>query len=89
MGNAICGVSKLLPENYPPARRFLREVSTAGIDAEEYRSSTLREKKSIHVMSYNLLADQLAPPNYFTYASPAVLDFCFRGPRIMEEIASS
>ena len=89
MGNAVCGVSTLLPENYPPARRFLRQVTTAGIDDEELRSSTLREKKKIHVMSYNLLADHLTCPGYFTYASPAVLDFSFRGPRIMEEIASS
>lgn len=40
-------------------------------------------------MSYNILADQLCSPNWFTYASKQVLDFKFRGPRIIEEIASS
>ena len=40
-------------------------------------------------MSYNLLADHMALPKYFPYASPQVLDFRFRGPRLIEEIGMS
>ena len=40
-------------------------------------------------MSYNILADQLCHPEWFTYASKQVCDFKFRGHRIVEEIATS
>ena len=53
------------------------------------RSKLSRKGHQIHVMSYNLLADQMCSPDYFTYASPQVLDFNFRGPRVIEEISLS
>ena len=40
-------------------------------------------------MSYNLLADCLATPEYHPYQSSRLLEFSFRAPRIMQEIAQS
>ena len=95
-----CGACELEPANYPAPRRYMRQSFNAEIDGNgSIRNSVLDESliswktprggRHIHVMSYNLLADHLCQPDYFTYASDQVLDFKFRGPRIIEEIASS
>ena len=47
------------------------------------------QRSQIHIMSYNLLASRLCSNQIFPYASDQVCDFKFRGPRIIEEIASS
>ena len=43
----------------------------------------------IHVMSYNVLADQLATPDFHPLQTSQELDFAFRAPRIIEEIRQS
>ena len=49
-----------------------------------------RMQTEIHVMSYNVLADCLAKPeNGHEFQGPHILDFSFRGPRIIEEIRES
>ena len=40
-------------------------------------------------MSYNILADRLASTSKFSHTIKEVLDFNFRGPRIIEEIKQS
>ena len=40
-------------------------------------------------MSYNVLADRLASLSKFSHTTNDVLDFDFRGPRIIEEIKQS
>ena len=46
-------------------------------------------ERRLHVMSYNVLADRLASLDKFSHTTKAVLDFAFRGPRIIEEIKQS
>ena len=46
-------------------------------------------KSSIHVMSYNVLADQLATLDYHPGQTKEMLDFSFRSTRIIEEIRQS
>ena len=62
MGNVCC--STLIPENYPPERRNMRHPTN--VEADVLNSSPRRStvKKTIHVMSYNILADYLATPDY-------------------------
>ena len=43
----------------------------------------------LHVMSYNVLADRLASLRKFRHTTAPILDFDFRGPRIIEEIKNS
>ena len=87
MGQGLCS-SKLTPENYPPTRRFMRQAISTGIEdgSQDLVSSSRMKSLDIHVMSYNVLADQLALTSYHTHASSSLLDFSFRGPRIVEEI---
>jgi mRNA deadenylase 3'-5' endonuclease subunit Ccr4 len=40
-------------------------------------------------MSYNILADRLALPNYFPHTTRSRLSFEFRGPRVIAEIRQS
>ena len=83
MGNVCC--STLIPENYPPSRRNMRNptnVEESGLQDSSPRRSTV--KKQIHVMSYNILCDYLATPEYGHNVQTAdVLSFSFRGPRII------
>ena len=68
MGMTMCS-SELLPENYPPTRRFLRKPYDQDVDHFDQLTSTMRAsiiRNMVHVMSYNLLADELATPDYHT-----------------------
>ena len=91
MGLQMCS-GELKPENYPIERRNLRkpfdyDEEGLGLSSSASRASMI--KNMVHVMSYNLLADQLATPDYHTSQAKEVLDFQFRGPRIIEEIGTS
>ena len=82
---AICAPSVLLPENYPPPRRFMNATQNMNFPFNRSQGKTDR---SIHVMSYNILADQLCHHNSAQFnTSAAICDFNFRGPRIIEEIS--
>lgn len=61
---SICG-GALLSENYPPPQRFLRQVFDVDIDDESVSSRAM----TLKVMSYNVLADQLASTTYHSHAS--------------------
>ena len=54
--------SELHPENYPPVGRMMREPFDTDFEETNLRASLL--KNFIHVMSYNVLADQLATTNF-------------------------
>ena len=43
----------------------------------------------LHVMSYNVLADRLASLRKFRHTTAPILNFDFRGPRIIDEIKQS
>ena len=77
MGSA-CSTS-LSPDNYPPVQRYLGHAKN--IDPSLVHK--VDPSKTIHVMSYNVLADGLAKPDWFTYATEKELDFNFRAPRIL------
>ena len=89
MGNSFsCGCGSLEASNYPAPHRNLRNATCLDIDETANMLRSSRDQKLIRVMSYNVLADCVANP--ITYCtSQQVIDFEFRGPRIIEEIANS
>lgn len=89
MGATLCGnCSTLEAADYPVPTRYLRDATCVEIDEKGNTMRSSRANKLIHVMSYNVLADNLAKPEWFG-CSPQILDFEFRGPRVIDEIASS
>ena len=83
MGN-FCS-SSLSPENYPPIPRYMRLAK----NVDPTIIPKVDPNNIIHVMSYNVLADGLARTDWFTYANEKELDFNFRAPRVLQEIANS
>lgn len=82
------------PVNYPPVQRFMREpinnspVAVLHTDVSDLTALNACQSE-IHVMSYNLLTSFYATQKSHSHASQEILDFDFRGPRIVEEINSS
>jgi mRNA deadenylase 3'-5' endonuclease subunit Ccr4 len=83
MGN-ILFVQPEDPNAYPIIERKFKKVLQNNLD-----SSQIDLGRVLHVMSYNILADRLALPNYFPHTTRSRLAFEFRGPRIIAEIRQS
>ncbi len=95
--------SELDPVNYPPVQRFHRPPYPSDDDDDLLKSGRQRSssftggspgrrsfiKNMVHVMSYNVLADHLATPQFHPFQSSQVMDFTFRATRIIEEIKQS
>ena len=77
--------TSLNPENYPPVGRGMLEPFDNDMEEKNLRASLL--KNFIHVMSYNLLADQLATTEFHPHQSADILKFSFRSTRLIEEIS--
>ena len=73
-------------EHVVVARNFLKNPQLSTQTAALAESNP---EKILHVMSYNVLADRLASLRKFRHTTAPVLDFDFRGPRIVDEIKNS
>ena len=67
-------------------RNFLKNPQ---LSAQTAALASSNPDNILHVMSYNVLADRLASLRKFRHTTAPILDFDFRGPRIIEEIKNS
>ena len=81
--------AELDPSSYPITRKTLQKPYKTDQDISSEPLPTNGSNVRFHVMSYNILADQLARCELHPGVSPSILDFKFRAPRIIQDIEQS